>query len=169
MRSVLRRGATKALLLSLAMLVTLIAPAAPAQAAWGAQLPLTLQIMHYYPTGGSVQVGRVEGTVQFDDGGSALSYSLTFCRQSSYMLPYMTINVNSYVVGGRKYATYITNVYPNYTGYSSTAPCYSTTGTASGAFTYADFWNVEFLVYGSTFEGQSYVVESQDRIYSNPY
>ena len=39
----------------------------------------------------------------------------------------------------------------------------------NGQFTYADFWNVEFIAYGSTFEGQSYVVESQDRIYSNPY
>lgn len=169
MRSVFRRGATKALLLSLAMLVTLIVPAAPAQAAWGTQLPLTLQVMHYYPTGGSVQIGRVEGTVQFDTGGSALSYTLTFCRQSSYALPYMTINVNSYWAGGHKYATYITTVYPDYSGYSSTPPCYSTTGTATGQFTYADFWNVEFIVYGSTFEGQSYVEESQDRIYSNPY
>ena len=168
MRSVLRRGATKALLLALAMLATLI-PAAPARAAWAQQLPLTLQIMHYYSSGGSTQLGLVTGTVQFDDGGTALQYSLTFCRQSSYAVPYMTINVNSFTAGGRKYGTYITTVYPDYTGYSSTPPCYSTTGTAFGQFTYADFWNVEFIAYGSTFEGQSYVVESQDRIYSNPY
>jgi hypothetical protein len=130
---------------------------------------LTLQIMHYYPTGGSIQVGRVEGTVTFDTGGSLMRYDLTFCRQSSYMTPYMTINVNSFWAGGRKYATYVTTVYPNYTGYSQTPPCYSTTGTANGQFSYADFWNVEFIVYGSTFEGQSYVVDSQDRIYTNPY
>ncbi|MDI1465409.1 hypothetical protein QEZ54_31015 [Catellatospora sp. KI3] len=169
MRSILRRWATRSSLLALAAAALVLPSAAPAQAAWGTTLPLTLQIRHYWPVGGSVQIGWVEGTVQFDDGGSALRYSLTFCRQSSYILPYMTINVNSYWAGGKKYATYVTTVYPNYTTTSSSQPCYSSTGTAAGEFTSADFSNVEFIAYGSTFAGQSHVVESQDRIYTNPY
>lgn len=170
MRAFSRRSAARALLLTLAAMVALVAPAAPAQAAWGTQMPLTLQITYYPPGGGSArQIGYVNGTVQFDDAGSALQYSLTFCRQSSYMLPYMTMNVNSYYVGGNKYATHVATVYPSYSGSTTGSPCYSTTGTATGQFSYTNFWNVEFLVYGSTFEGQNHVVKSQDRIYSNPY
>lgn len=169
MRSLSGRGATRSLLLVLAALAALILPAAPAHATWGTQLPLTLQIRHYYQTGNSVQVGYVNGTVQFDDGGSALRYNLTFCRQSSYILPYMTINVNTYWAGGRKFSTFITNVYPPYTGFTNGSPCYSTTGTAVGEFTSPNFSNVEFLVYGSTFDGSSHVIDFQDRIYYNPY
>lgn len=169
MRTFLRRGVVLSLLLTLAGMATAVLPTAPAQAAWGTQLPLTLQITHYYSTGASVQVGYVNGTVQFDDAGNTLQYSLTFCRQSSYIQPYMTINVNSYWAGGRKYATNVATVYPNYTTTSSGQPCYSTTGTATGQFTYANFWNVEFIVYGSTFDGPNHVVDSQDRIYTNPY
>lgn len=169
MTSVLRRSA-RSLLIALATAAALILPTAtPAQAAWGPAQPLTLQIRHYYPTGSSIQIGWVEGTVQFDDGGSALRYNLTFCRQSSYMLPYMTINVNTYYAGGRKYATFVTNVYPSYSGNSSSQPCYSTTGTATGEFTSANFSNVEFIAYGSTFEGSSHVIKSQDRTLYNPY
>ncbi|MBB5867845.1 hypothetical protein F4553_001224 [Allocatelliglobosispora scoriae] len=164
-----RRGAARALLLTLVAMAALVLPTAPAQAAWGTQLPLTLQIRHYYSTGTSVQVGYVNGTVQFDDAGNTLQYSLTFCRQSSYILPYLTINVNSSWIGGRKYATFVTNLYPSYTGTSSGQPCYSSTGTIAGQFTYANFWNVEFIAYGSTFDGPSHVIDSQDRIYTNPY
>ncbi|HEX6682477.1 MAG TPA: hypothetical protein VF062_06755 [Candidatus Limnocylindrales bacterium] len=169
MRSLLKWRATKSLLLPLALLAALIFPAAPAQAAWAAELPLNIQVLYYYYPSGSAQLGRVDGTVQFDDGGSALRYNLTFCRQSSYSLPYMTINVNSYVIGGRKYATWITNIYPPYAGYSSSQPCYGQTGTVYGEFTYANFSNVEFLLYGSTFVGSTFTTVSQDRIYYNPY
>lgn len=171
MKSFLRRSAARSLLVALATAGALVLPAAatPAHAAWGPAQPVTMQIRHYYPTGGSVQIGWVEGTVQFDDGGSALYYNLTVCRQSSYMLPYLTINVNMYYAGGRKYSTFVTNVYPNYTGNATGQPCYSSTGTASGQFTSPNFSNVEFLVYGSTFEGSSHVVKSQDRVLYNPY
>src|SRR5688572_3434388 len=104
-------------------LMSMLVPAAPAQAAWAAELPLNIQVVGYFPSGGSVQLGRVDGVVQFDDGGNSLRYNLTFCRQSSYALPHMTINVNSYWAGGRKYATWITNIYPPYNGYA-TGVCY---------------------------------------------
>ncbi len=170
MKSALRRSAARSLLLALATTAALVLPTAtPAHAAWGPAQPVTMQIRHYYPTGSSIQIGWVEGTVQFDDGGSALRYNLTFCRQSSYMLPYMTINVNMYYAGGRKYSTFVTNVYPSYTGNANSQPCYSSTGTATGEFTSANFTNVEFLVYGSTFEGSTHVVKSQDRVLYNPY
>jgi len=78
-----------------------------------------------------------------------LRYELTFCRQSSYQLPYMTIYVNVSWIGGRKYGTFITVVQPNYNGFSQGQPCYGQTGTVSGEFTYPNFWNVEYTIWGS--------------------
>lgn len=154
----------KSFVLSLAVLAAVVLQATPVRAAWGPPLTLSLQVIGYTQTGVQLTLGRVDGVVQYD-GRNAVSYSLTFCRQSSYQLPYMTINVNSQWIGGRKYATWITNVYPPYSGYSQTQPCYGQTGTVSSGFSYPNFWNVEYIIYGSTFLGSSHTVFSQDRIH----
>jgi hypothetical protein len=159
----------KSFVLSLAMLATVILQATPAPAAWAQEVPLSIQVIGYFPSGASQTLGRVDGVVQFNDDGNSLRYTLTFCRQSSYQLPYLQINVNSSWIGGRKYYTWITNVYPPYSGYSNSQPCYGQTGTVSSEFTSANFWNVEFILYGSTFIGQSHTIFTQDRVFNNPY
>ncbi|WP_117215631.1 hypothetical protein [Allorhizocola rhizosphaerae] len=170
MRSILRRGVTRSFILSLALLATpLIVPATPAHAAWAAPVPLNMQIIGYTPGGGQLTLGRVQGTLQLDDGGNALRYDVLMCRQSSYQLPYMTIDVNVYYAGGRRYATRIGSVYPTYGSWSSEQPCYGNRATVSAELSYAGFSNVEFIVYGSTFVGQSHTIFTEDAIYYNPY
>lgn len=150
----------KAFLLPFALLAATVLYATPAKAV---EIPLSLQIMGYTSSGTPLTLGRVDGVINY--GGSAVSYSLTFCRQSSYSLPYMTINVNSQWIGGRKYATWITNVYPSWGAYSPTQPCYGQVGTVNSGFSYAGYSNVEYIIYGSTFHGRDYVTYFQDRIH----
>ena len=153
----------KSFLLPFAMLAAVVLQATPVRAEWSPPITLSLQVIGYFPSGAQQQLGRVDGVVQYD-GRSAVSYNLTFCRQSSYQLPYMTININSQWIGGRKYATWITNLYPPYSGYSQAQPCYGQTGTVSGGFS-ASFFNVEYIIYGSTFVGPNHTIFSQDRIH----
>jgi hypothetical protein len=153
----------RSFILSLAVLAAVFFQATPVRAEWSAPIPLSLQVIGYFPSGAQQMLGRVDGVVQYD-GRSAVSYHLTFCRQSSYQLPYLTININSQWIGNRKYATWITNLYPSYSGYSQSQPCYGQTGTVSGGFS-AGFFNVEYIIYGSTFIGSTHTVFSQDRIH----
>jgi hypothetical protein len=68
-------------------------PAAPAQATLGPPQPVDIQLRSY--SGGyQTLVGRVVGTLQFDDGASAYHLSVVVCRQSSYTVPNVRITVN---------------------------------------------------------------------------
>ncbi len=169
MRSILRRGVTRSFILSFAMLAATVVAPAPAQAAYAPPIPLTMQIIGSTSGGASLTLGRVQGSVQFDDGGNLLRYEALMCRQSSYQLPYMTIDVNVYYSGGRRFATRIASVYPNYGPWVSEQPCYGNRATVSGEINYTNFSNIEFIVYGSTFVGQSHVIFTEDQIYYNQY
>jgi len=71
---------------------TFLAPA-PAHATLGPPQNVDIQLTSY--SGGyQVQVGRVVGTIQFDDGAYQYRLSLVACRQSSYTPVNVRINVN---------------------------------------------------------------------------
>jgi hypothetical protein len=164
-----RRNVLRSIILSLVALAAIVVPVGPAQAAWTAQIPVTIQVVAYHPSGTTQTVGRVEGWVQLDDGGSAFRYSFTFCRQSSYQSPRMSISVNVSNHGGQRWATPIASVFPPYSGESSTQPCYGSTATVASEHSYPNFSNVEFQLFGSTFIGQSHTIFMQDRLIYNPY
>jgi hypothetical protein len=154
----------KGLLLSLAVAAAVLLQAAPAKAS---QIPLSLQVIGYTSGGQQLLLGRVDGVITYSP--TTVSYSLTFCRQSSYQFPYMRINVNSQVVGGVKYFTPITNIYPPYGGYQQGNPCYANVGVVDGGFSYSPLSNVEYIIYGSTFSGRDHVISFQDRIHYGPF
>ncbi|MGN9909252.1 hypothetical protein ACTMTJ_17045 [Phytohabitans sp. LJ34] len=168
MSSTKRRGLLRSLVTSLVLLAGVLAPVGPAQAAWGTTVPVTIQVVGYF-NGYTLNLGRAEGSVQFDDGGSAFRYSFTFCRQSSYQLPYMRISANVTYSGGQRHATPLATVHASYTGSSTTQPCYSSVGTAAGESSYPNFYNLELQLFGSTFVGQSHVEFMEDQTLYNPY
>jgi len=163
-----RRWVARSLVLALGLLAALTVTATPSQAAWTPQVFVTLQVTSSY-NGTTQMVGRAEGWVQLDDGGNAFRYSFTFCRQSSFSQPYMSVSVNVYTVGGTRYATPIANLYPSYVDYSSSQPCYGQTGTVANEHSYPNFFNVEFKLVGSSFDNNVYTERSRSALFSNPY
>jgi hypothetical protein len=81
-----------------ALSVSMLAPV-PAHATLGPPSTVNIQLTKPWPGGGTILVGRVTGTIQFDDGNTAFKLSVTVCRQSSYTSPNVRISVNG-VSGG---------------------------------------------------------------------
>ncbi|WP_141975515.1 hypothetical protein [Saccharothrix saharensis] len=78
---------------TLAVLLGASLAAAPAQAAYGPAQPVDIQLRGY--SGGyTTLVGRLVGSVRFDDGNSLYRLDLTLCRQSSYTSTKLTVTVN---------------------------------------------------------------------------
>lgn len=94
MKTPIRRRAAGALA-AVAMAGASLVAAAPAHAAWGTTYNLSIQVTY-----NGLDLGRADGWVQFDDGGSAFHYALTICRQSSYSYPSLQVAVNAGFVGG---------------------------------------------------------------------
>lgn len=65
----------------------------PAQATLGSKLTIDMQLVGSW-NGVIVPVGRVKGTLQFDDGNSLYRLDVTVCRQSSFVVPTLSIDVN---------------------------------------------------------------------------
>lgn len=146
----------------------LVAPT-QAHAAWGTTYNVSIQTTYQYPTGATVQLGRADGWVQFDDGGDSFRYSLTVCRQSGYTPPDLQVAVNAGWVGSTWQQTGLEYVSLPYTStVTPTAPCYGDTNTVTGQHTYANFWNVEFVLSGDTFT-PGYTTVSQKYVGTNPY
>jgi hypothetical protein len=142
----------------------------PAHAAWAAQYNISIQVTYQFPAGSTVQLGRADGWVQFDDGGNSFRYSLTVCRQSGYTTPDLRVSVNAGWVGPTWSQTnleYIT--LPGTSTVTPTAPCYGQTNTVTGEETYANFSNVHFELFGDTFNGSAYTTASQDALIYNQY
>jgi len=170
MKTPIRRRAAGALAsAALAAGGVLVAPAA-AHAAWGTTYALSIQVTYYNQVGGSLQLGRADGWVQFDDGGSTFRYSLTICRQSSYSSPSLQVAVNAGYVGSTWQQTTLEYVTPTGSTVTPTAPCYGDTNTVTGQDTYTHFSNVEFVLYGSTFGSNgAYTTVSRKYVGTNPY
>jgi hypothetical protein len=128
---------------------------------WGAQLSTSIQVMAGNGSGASVQVGLAQGWFQMRNDRTGFRYSFTFCRQSSYMLPYMAVSVNGRYVGQTWQSTPITTVNPSYSGQGCTA-------AVSNEHAYQPIQNVYLRLHGSTFNGQTHVESTQDRTFYNP-
>jgi hypothetical protein len=89
----LRRRFTTFFALTFAVFLGVSSTATPAQAAYGPAQPVDIQLRGY--SGGyTTLVGRLVGSVRFDDGNSLYRLDLTLCRQSSYTSTKLTVNVN---------------------------------------------------------------------------
>lgn len=77
-----------------AALVAGVVTAAPAQATLDAGQPVDIQLRGYSSTGIETQVGRMVGTIRFDDGNSLYRLDVTMYRQSSYVDTKLRVEVN---------------------------------------------------------------------------
>ncbi|MBN6052727.1 hypothetical protein JYK22_12385, partial [Nonomuraea sp. RK-328] len=73
----------------LVALATLSLSIAPAHAAYGPPISVTMEV---HAKG--VKLAGAYGSLQFDDGNTKYAYSLTMCRESSYTQPNLWISVN---------------------------------------------------------------------------
>ncbi len=90
----LRRRLANLFALTLAAFLGASLTATPAQAAYGPAQPVDIQLRGYSSSGYTTLVGRLVGSVRFDDGNSLYRLDLTLCRQSSYTSTRLTVNVN---------------------------------------------------------------------------
>jgi hypothetical protein len=170
MKTPLRRRVTGTLAAGAAVLSGLLVAPTPAHAAWGTTYNLSIQVTYRSPVGSTLQLGRADGWVQFDDGGDTFHYSLTVCRQSGYTTPDLQVAVNAGWAGQTWQHTSLEYFSLPYTStVTPTAPCYGDTNTVTGQDTYANFSNVEFVLYGDTFTSSGYTTLSQNYVGVSPY
>jgi hypothetical protein len=167
MKTPIRRRAAGALAsAALAAGGVLVAPAT-AHAAWGTTYNVSIQVSY-----NGLSLGRADGWVQFDDGGSSFRYSLAVCRQSSYARPGVEVAVNAGYVGSTWQETPLEyKSTPNGSPTTPTPPCYGDTWLVTGQDTYTTrFSNVEFVLFGSTFAANgAYTTVSRKYVGVNPY
>jgi hypothetical protein len=109
-------------------------------------------------------LGKVTGTIQFETNTTQFRYDLTFCRQSSYMLPYLEVRRN-WVAGS---STFVTNIYATYNSYPASCP--NGSGTASGTVTTGTIRDLYLILYGSTFGWSGeYLIYSKNQFLDSPY
>jgi hypothetical protein len=157
---IVRSRILRVLSLGLATLVAaVVLPSAPAQAAWGTTVNVNIQVGS--PFG---NLGKVTGTIQFETNTTQFRYNLTFCRQSSYMLPYLEVRRN-WVSGS---STFVTYIYPTWTG--GTSSCPNGAGSASGTVTTGTIRDLYLILYGSTFGWMGeYLIYDEDQFLDSPY
>jgi hypothetical protein len=152
-----------------AVLGTILVAPTQAHAAWGTTYNVSVQVTYTSQTGSTLQLGRADGWVQFDDGGNSFRYSLAVCRQSSYTWPKLQVAVNAGWVGNTWQQTVLEGIsLPNGAPTTPTAPCYGDTDLVTGQDTYTNFSNVEFILNGDTFT-PTYTTVSRKQVLTNPY
>jgi hypothetical protein len=166
MKAPLRRRLTGALATTAAVMGGFLVAPTQAHAAWGTTYNLSIQVTYQ-----SSQLGRADGWVQFDDGGNTFRYSLTVCRQSGYTPPELQVAVNAGYVGQTWQQTTLEYIsLPSSSTVTPTAPCYGDTNTVTGQDTYTNFSNVEFVLYGDTFNSSgAYTTVSHKYVGVSPY
>lgn len=134
--------------------------AAPAQATYGSPLPVDLQLNGNAPWG-PIQVGRVVGTLQFDDGNSHYWLSVTICRQSSYTNPNVRISVNGSL---QQYLSGQYGSQPQICGGNGISQ------TVNSGFAYAGtIQNLTIAIDGIYFDGSTATNLTKSRTYDNPF
>ncbi|WP_034263815.1 hypothetical protein [Actinospica robiniae] len=154
MRAVRRRFAG-ALATAVAVSGTVLALPAPAYAAWGVTDTISLQAYGTSGYGVVTDVGSVSGWVQFDDGGNTIQYSLTICRQSGYVWPYLNIGADAIESPqGQWTDTPLTTIdMPQGTPVST---CCGGGDTITGTATATNPWNFNFTLVGGYFDSSTY-------------
>ncbi|WP_030155342.1 hypothetical protein [Glycomyces sp. NRRL B-16210] len=163
MRTNLLRRATMVLAAAFAMALAVLMAPAPAHAAWGSQIPVTIQV-----TGNGHQLGYATGWVQFDTGGTTFRYEITVCRQSSYTPPNLAVSVNPTVANPD--GTLLTTHFMFSWTPGGTAPCYGGSEVFTGQHDYSPLNSAYFVLSGNTFvNGNNFTVFTQDRFVSKSY
>jgi hypothetical protein len=139
MVQVLRRRVLTPLALALAALAATVLPGSPAHAAWGPAQSVYVQV-----DSNQFTLGWISGTVQFDDGTQAYTYSFTFCRVSSYTAPSMDVYVNG---------TYRNSVW--HSGADKIPGCNFTAYAAETVAYGGVVHKVQFVLNGVGFSGQT--------------
>ncbi|MBX6722151.1 MAG: hypothetical protein IRY92_02755 [Dactylosporangium sp.] len=108
-------------------------------------------------------LGKVTGTIQFEMNTTQFRYDLTFCRQSSYMLPYLEVRRNFL-----SSPTFVTIIYGNYNSYPPSCP--NGSGTVSGTVTTGTIKDLYLTLYGSTFGWSGeYLIYDRSQFLDSPY
>lgn len=159
---IVRSRILRVLSLGLATLVAaVVLPAAPARADWGVTVNVNIQVGS--PWG---NLGKVTGTIQFETNTTQFRYDLSFCRQSSYMLPYLEVRRNYVPFNGS--STFVTYIYATWTG--GTPSCPNGAGSASGTVTTGEIRDLYLILYGSTFGWMGeYLIFDEDQFLNSPY
>jgi hypothetical protein len=149
------RRLAKAVLVLAAAIGALVVPQTAANAAYGTQVPVNLQVR------GSLtgqNIGNVSGYVQFDSGNLSYYYNLTVCRQSSYTVPYVSLAANSGPA---------TAYYPTITSYPASCP--SGQGTLIGTVSSASrLYYATISITGGDYQGSTYKQSTKSGTYYNP-
>jgi hypothetical protein len=147
-----------------ALFVGSLAPA-PAHATYGPPQTVTIQLRSYDSYGNEYRVGRLVGTVQFDDGNSAYYLSLVMCRQSSYTNPHLRIHLNNGTVYHQFFSPSDNTRRP--------VECdggHGMSGTVVGGFGYGGvISNLTISLEGIHFDMSTARTVSRSATYDNPY
>ncbi|WP_062429881.1 hypothetical protein [Herbidospora daliensis] len=140
--------------LAIALLAVLAIPAAPAQAAYGADLPVHIDVY-----GQGVKLSGAYGSISFDDGNTKYRYSIAVCWQGSYSRPTLYASVNGAwrsPLSGTSTAVSI----PQCTGQATLVSGEATGGTIA---------NVSIVVDGVKFNPPNSTYHTGSAFYDNPY
>ena len=145
-----------------ALFVASLAPA-PAHAAYSSPVTVNIQLRSYDASYNLYLVGKVYGTIQFDDSNRRYRLSLVVCRQSSYVAPHVTVYVNgAYHHSGVNWdQVRRPEICDDYWGNS---------GTINGDFTYSGVVrNVTIQIRGLHFDMYTAREVIREGTYDNPF
>ncbi|WP_143532733.1 hypothetical protein [Saccharothrix sp. ALI-22-I] len=157
-----RRRLTGLFTITLAMLFTAALVAAPAHATYGPPQPVDLNLRGTSSTGLITPVGRLVGSVQFDDGNSYYRLDAIACRQSSYVEPTIKIDVNGA----------LHQWFSSSDGIRRPEVCggHGMSGAVNVEFAYSGIiYNIKVTYEGLYFEGSTAKPISKSRTYDNPF
>ncbi|WP_066374449.1 hypothetical protein [Herbidospora mongoliensis] len=141
--------------LAVALLAVLVTPVAPAQAAYGSDLPVNIDVY-----GQGIKLSGAYGTIAFDDGNTKYRYSIAVCWQGSYSRPTLYASVNgawrSPLPAGGTAVTI-----PQCTGQATLLSGEVTAG--------ATINNVAIVVDGVKFNPPNSTYHTNSAFYDNPY
>ncbi|HEV8561122.1 MAG TPA: hypothetical protein VGR06_32760 [Actinophytocola sp.] len=133
--------------------------AVPAQATLGPPEPVDFQLTGSW-NGVVIQVGRLVGSLQFDDSNSLYRLDLTVCRQSSYTAPNVSVSVN----GIPQSVPHGPPLRPDL------CPPREPSWGISGLLTYNGVINnISLKIDGLFFDGSTATPKSKGRTYDNPF
>lgn len=152
--AVLRNRSKKSWLVALVAFAAALLPYQPAAHA-AVNVPVSITVSY-----NGIKLAGLYGTITFESG-SRFSYSLEFCRESSYVAPSSPLNVNG---------AYYTFLSQNAFGFPGTANCTYTPSYHSGTVEYgSQALNVGFNVRAIYFSSNNTAIERfRAATYDNP-
>ncbi|MBO3751881.1 hypothetical protein J5X84_37920 [Streptosporangiaceae bacterium NEAU-GS5] len=142
----------------IAAVVAAVLPLAPAQATYGSDQPVSVNVIAN--DGSGQELAALTGTLAFDDGNTKYRYNLQLCWKNAYPAPYFRIIVNGTAVN-----------YPVQTGYSSATGCQAVYVFNSETNFGSTVRNIRFDVTAGwfNFQNQYFTRTKSSGTYDNPY